>query len=99
MLECEAQEKNISFVLDLAAADPMVLGDSTKLEQVCLNILINAMQAMPGGGTIRITSAIAPSAGHDFVNLSFVDQGIGISPENLPRAFAQCPTGGKYPAS
>jgi signal transduction histidine kinase len=87
LLEREAQEKNISFVLDLAAADPMVLGDSTKLEQVCLNILINAMQAMPSGGTIRIASAIAPSAGHDFVNLSFADQGIGISPENLPRLF------------
>ena len=53
----EAQEKNISLVLDLAGGDPEVLGDSTKLEQVCLNILINAMQAMPTGGVIHVASA------------------------------------------
>jgi len=87
LLEREAQEKMISLVLDLAAGDPVVLADSTKLEQVCLNILINAMQAMPTGGVIRITSAISWSDGRKFVNLSFADQGVGISPENLPRLF------------
>ncbi len=83
----EAQEKNISLVLDLAGGDPEVLGDSTKLEQVCLNILINAMQAMPTGGVIHIASAINWSDGRKFVNLSFADQGVGISTENLPRLF------------
>lgn len=83
----EAQEKNISLVLDLAGGDPEVLGDSTKLEQVCLNILINAMQAMPTGGVIHVASAINWSDGRKFVNLAFADQGIGISPKNLPRLF------------
>jgi signal transduction histidine kinase len=83
----EAQEKNISLVLDLAGGDPEVLGDATKIEQVCLNILINAMQAMPAGGVIRVASAIHWSDGRNFVNLAFEDQGIGISPENLPRLF------------
>lgn len=87
LLEREAQEKKISLALDLAAGDPMVLGDSTKLEQVCLNILINAMQAMPAGGVIRIASTISRSDGRRFVNVSFSDQGAGISPENLPRLF------------
>ena len=59
----EAQEKNISLVLDLAGGDPEVLGDSTKIEQVCLNILINAMQAMPTGGVIHIASALSWSDG------------------------------------
>jgi signal transduction histidine kinase len=83
----EAQEKNISLVLDLASGDPEVLGDSTKLEQVCLNILINSMQAMPTGGVISVTSHIDRSDGRKFVNLAFADQGVGISPENLPRLF------------
>jgi signal transduction histidine kinase len=83
----EAQEKNISLVLDLADCDPEVLGDSTKLEQVCLNILINAMQAMPTGGVIHVASAINWSDGREVVNLSFADQGVGISPKNLPRLF------------
>jgi signal transduction histidine kinase len=83
----EAQEKNISLVLDLAGGNPDALGDSTKIEQVCLNILINAMQAMPTGGVIHITSATGWSDRRKFVHLSFADQGVGIAPENLPRLF------------
>jgi len=83
----EAQEKNISLVFDLASGDPEVLGDSTKLEQVCLNILINAMQAMPTGGVIHVASALYWSDGRKYINLAFADQGVGISPENLPRLF------------
>ncbi len=83
----EAQEKNISLVLDLATGNPEVLGDSTKIEQVCLNILINAMQAMPTGGVIQMASATSWSDGRKFVHLSFSDEGVGIAPENLPRLF------------
>jgi signal transduction histidine kinase len=83
----EAQEKNISLVLDLADGDPEVLGNSTKIEQLCLNILINAMQAMSTGGVIRIGSARGWSDGRKFVNLTFADQGTGIPRENLPRLF------------
>ena len=83
----EAEEKSISLVLDLVSGDPEVLGDSTKLEQVCLNILINAMQAMPTGGVINVASRIDWSDGRKFVNLAFADQGVGIAPENLPRLF------------
>jgi signal transduction histidine kinase len=87
LLNRDAQEKNISLILDLAGGDPEVLGNSTKIEQVCLNILINAIQAMPTGGAIRIGSATSWSDGRKFVNLSFADQGIGIPRENLPRLF------------
>lgn len=87
LINREALEKNISLVFDLAGDGPEVLGDSTKIEQVCLNILINAMQAMPAGGVIRVASGISWSDGRKFVNLAFADQGTGISPENLPRLF------------
>ena len=87
LVDREAQEKNIALVLELAGGDPEVLGNSTKIEQVCLNILINAMQAMPTGGVIHVGSAISTSDGWQFVDLSFSDQGIGIPPENLPRLF------------
>jgi signal transduction histidine kinase len=87
LLNREAQEKNISLILDLAGGDPEVLGNSTKIEQVCLNILINAMQAMPTGGAIHIGSATNWSDRRKFVHLSFADQGGGIPRENLPRLF------------
>ena len=83
----EAQEKNISLVLDLATGNPEVLGDSTKIEQVCLDILINAMQAMPTGGVIQMASATSWSDGRKFVHLSFSDEGVGVAPEHLPRLF------------
>src|SRR5260370_23098659 len=87
LLEREAQEKKISFVLDLAAGAETVLGNSTKLEQVSLNILINAMQAIPAGRVLRTPSAIRCSDGRRFIYLSFADQCVGIPSENLPRLF------------
>jgi signal transduction histidine kinase len=83
----EAQENHVSLALELVSGDPEVLGDSTKIEQVCLNILINSMQAMPAGGVINITSRIHRADGRKFVHLAFADQGLGVSPENLPRLF------------
>jgi len=64
-----------------------VLGNSTKLEQVCLNVLINAMQAMGDGGAIRISTTVSSFDGRGFVSLTFADQGAGIPSENLPRLF------------
>lgn len=87
LLEREAEEKKISIVLNLSAGDPIVLGNATKLEQLCLNILINAMQAMPGGGTIRVSSALGSSEDRNLVTLAFADQGVGVAPENVPRMF------------
>jgi signal transduction histidine kinase len=87
LLEREAQEKKTMFSTHLEASDVTVLADATKLEQVCLNILINAMQAMPEGGLIRVSSAVTNAEDRRMVNLSFADQGIGIPAEHLPRLF------------
>jgi signal transduction histidine kinase len=87
LLNREAQEKHISLVLDLADGNPEILGDCTKIEQVCLNILINAMQAMPTGGVIRVTSITSWSDQRKFINLFFADEGVGVAPEHLTRLF------------
>jgi two-component system sensor histidine kinase HydH len=87
LLEMEAREKGVAFELDLTQCDVTVLGDKTKLEQVCLNILINAMEAMPNGGVIRIVTVVARHEETSSVTLSFADLGVGIPPENVPRLF------------
>lgn len=87
LLETEAREKGICFELSLGPANAPVIGDATKLEQVCLNILINAMQAMPSGGVIGVSSRVVRNDSETHVNLVFTDQGAGIPPENLPRLF------------
>lgn len=61
----------------------VVLADADQLEQVALNLLSNAVDAMPRGGTVRINLAREG----DEVRLSVADEGHGIPPEVLPRIF------------
>lgn len=55
--------------------------DHGKLEQACLNVMFNAIQAMPDGGELAIDIV----AEGDTVSIRFVDQGVGIAPETLAR--------------
>jgi signal transduction histidine kinase len=66
---------------------PLLSLDSERMQQVILNLLINAQQAMPNGGAIDIQ--IAPSAweGKASIVIRISDQGCGIAPENLPHVF------------
>ncbi len=61
----------------------VVLADADQLEQVALNLLSNAVDAMPRGGTVRINLAREG----DEVRLSVADEGHGIPPEVLSRIF------------
>ena len=62
---------------------PLIVGGTDPLRQVFLNIALNARDAMPNGGTLQIRVA----ANESDVCVSFVDEGTGIIPENLPRLF------------
>ena len=66
------------------AGTPDVNGDPTMLRQAFLNLALNACQAMPDGGTLRIRGEAA--RGHR-VSISVADTGIGIKPEHLSRIF------------
>lgn len=66
-----------------SGAVPPVMGDPVKLEQVFINILSNAVEAMPEGG--EITLAAAPKGG--VVQVQITDTGAGIPREHLPRVF------------
>lgn len=62
---------------------PKIHASSHHLQQVFLNILTNAIHAMPKGGRL----AIATQAQNDLVQISFSDTGAGIPPENIPKLF------------
>jgi CheY-like chemotaxis protein len=71
------------------------IADAGKMGQVVNNLVINAVQAMPGGGTLRIRAENASirqeeiphvKAG-DYVKIDLLDHGIGIPKENLPKIF------------
>ena len=74
----------ISTILDPAL--PTILGHAGALEQVTLNLLTNAREAMADGGTVRIETRPAPGR-PGWMQLIIEDTGPGIAPEILPRVF------------
>jgi two-component system, NtrC family, sensor kinase len=61
---------------------PPILGNTGKLQQVFLNLFLNAKDAMSGGGTLRIATEVN---GH--VSVAISDTGAGIAPEHLQRIY------------
>ncbi len=74
---------NLSIELDIAPDLPAVVADREELSRALTNILRNAVQAMPEGGTITIRAAQV----EDTVHLTVRDTGVGIAAELLPRIF------------
>jgi PAS domain S-box-containing protein len=68
---------------------PPVTMDRSKLEQIVLNLVVNARAAMPEGGTLRITTELVPARGDvpPVVRLVVTDTGTGMPPEVAERAF------------
>jgi signal transduction histidine kinase len=64
---------------------PAALASANQIQQVVMNLLVNARQAMPSGGHIWIR--IAHDVAGDTVDLTVRDTGTGIPPERLPRIF------------
>ena len=69
---------------NLPAQSVFAKGDPEQLKQVCWNIARNALQAMPDGGTFRI-SVMSPE--QDRLRISFIDSGRGMTPEQVERLF------------
>jgi signal transduction histidine kinase len=66
---------------------PWIYLDRDQVKQVILNLLHNALNAMPEGGQIDIITGNGKKYGTDWVTLTVKDSGIGIPPENLERIF------------
>lgn len=79
----EMRRRHITATLDIQAAPAHVWIDSGQARQALLNVLKNAIEAMPNGGTITIRlSESAPN-----YELSVTDEGPGIAPNSLARIF------------
>lgn len=74
--------KNVQLI-DLTESTPTIKIDVDKMKRVFINIIKNAVDAMPDGGKLTITSEKA----HDKVKIAFADTGLGISEENLKKLF------------
>ena len=86
---------NVKGTIDVPAAIHAIEADEGQLNQVVHNIIINATQAMPGGGTLWIAARNETLAdgnhlglpGGAYVRITFTDQGCGIADADLKRIF------------
>lgn len=84
------RHQNIQFLQKLEPTLPRVMADATQLEQAFLNLILNAAEAMPKGGTLTVTSRkIVPRDGTKptHVAVEFKDTGEGMTEEQARRAF------------
>ena len=79
----EAERAGVQLLVDCDGA-PDVNGDPAMLRQAFLNLALNACQAMPGGGTLRVTCETARGRR---VAVVFSDTGVGIAPADLQKIF------------
>ena len=90
LVERQAARQGIEISTDLPADLPMLAADSGQMKTCFLNILTNALQALPQGGVIRVTARHSASAnGHpELLQVRFADSGPGIPPEDREKVFA-----------
>jgi signal transduction histidine kinase len=84
VLAPEAQKNGVRIIQECGVSAPAINGDSAMLRQAFLNLGLNACQAMPNGGTLRLVCS--PASGGR-VEIRIEDSGVGIPPEHLPKVF------------
>jgi signal transduction histidine kinase len=96
LLSYQKSFKNIETRLEFQPHLPPIQGDESQLSQVFMNIILNAVDAMPQGGTLRIKTeecivgngfSTKFSEGDRLVRIKFSDTGIGIKQEDLKKIF------------
>ncbi|GAI21561.1 unnamed protein product [marine sediment metagenome] len=80
----QAELQGIQVIKELTPSLPKVMVDFDQLQQVCTNLILNAIQAMPDGGRLTLRTSLD---GNDQVKIEVEDTGCGISEENLHKLF------------
>jgi two-component system NtrC family sensor kinase len=84
-VENQASFHNIQVETDFAANLPMIIVDPSQMQQVFMNMIINAAEAMQDGGTLTLATRHHP--GDSFISVEISDTGHGISEENREKIF------------
>ena len=83
LMEANLAHHQIQLVLDMLPETPEIRFDSDKLKQAFMNVVLNAMEAMPQGGVLKVATVIA----EDSIGIQVVDTGVGIREEDLTHLF------------
>lgn len=85
LLENQVAFKDIRIIKKISSNMPQINLDKDKIKQVFWNLMINASDAMPRGGTLTITSNL--SKDKKYIEVSFEDDGVGIPEEYINKLF------------
>ena len=80
----DARVRQIELMLQPAPVPVIIRADGEKLRQAFLNIVINALQATPSGGSLTIATTVDPTGG---CMIRFSDTGPGIAADTLAKIF------------
>ena len=83
LMAANLEHHKIQLVLNLLPETPKIPFDSDKLKQAFMNVVLNAMEAMPQGGLLKVSTIMD----EDRVGIKVVDNGVGISAEDLAHLF------------
>ncbi len=84
LLQLKLEARRLQLDLDLSEDLPMLTADADQLQQVLVNLLLNACDASSAGQRVRLSARRAPG---DMVRIAVADQGAGIPPENVAAVF------------
>ena len=82
-----AQTENIQVRMELWGDIPQIRADRSQIQQVILNLVHNAIQAMPEGGELIVASVMEEREGQTWLGIRVKDNGIGIDEADLPQIF------------
>jgi signal transduction histidine kinase len=92
LLQRRASVRNVAIALDIEPGLPLLHVDPVEFEQVLVNLINNAIDALPDGGQIRI----GVHRDGVRVRVSVADNGTGIAPQDLPHHLKLLPKIQKY---
>lgn len=85
LIENHKDFRNIEIQKHFTVTLPPIMFDIDQIQQVFMNLIVNAQESMPSGGTLCIDAGI--SADQEYIEILFKDTGTGISEENLEKIF------------
>jgi two-component system NtrC family sensor kinase len=83
LISHQASIQNVKIEKKIKPDLPKIMIDAGQIQQVFINILLNAIEAMPRGETLTVSSEVED----EMTAIQFTDTGIGIPEENLPKIF------------
>ncbi len=87
VLRAEAKRRRVTLDIRPAATSVTVVGDRIQIQQVLINLVLNAMDAVADAPEARRTILVAVEGGAGRASITVRDRGHGIPPEHLPRLF------------